>query len=227
MPTIVDVFMDLLLYKGGAGEQKQVSCRGGVAGILHRSRPPEARPVADPRCSAIAAGLAIAMLGCAAHPAPGPPPAKGRSGHGWALLHELLGNEKDVAKLLVIKQAPKPLEQTIDAISDLAREAYARLDELADAAPAVDLTDTGLPADERRARDAIAAMRRDQLLAASGRDLEIEMLLSQNEALVYAIGLTDTLSRSESNGERLAFVRALHEDVTRLQREVLGLLRKR
>jgi hypothetical protein len=179
------------------------------------------------RFALLVPGLASAALGCAAQRAPAPAAAAGHAGHGYALLHELMGNEKDVSKLLLIKDEPKPFEQVIDEISDVAGEAHEQLEALADAAPPVDLRDTGLPTAERRARDAIADMRQKQLLAASGRELELELLLSQNEALVYAIGLTDALARSESNRERLAFVRALRHDVTRLQSDVVGLLRKR
>jgi len=177
------------------------------------------------RSAWLLAVVAIAAVGCAARRAP--PPATGHVRRGYALLHELLGNEKDVSKLLLVKDVPKPVKQTIDAISDVAGKGKDRLEELAGAPPPIDLDDTGLPADEQRAREAIADLRKHRLLAATGRALEVELLVSQNEALVYAIGLTETLARSEPNAERLAFVRALHEDVARLQRDVLGLLRPR
>ena len=77
-----------------------------------------------------------------------------------------------------------------------------------------------------RTRQAIAATRRDQLLAASGRELELQLLLSQNEALTYMAHLADTLSRSESDPTRLAFVRELWKDLTRLQESVLARLRR-
>jgi hypothetical protein len=49
--------------------------------------------------------------------------------------------------------------------------------------------------------------------------------LSQNEALTYIAHLADTLSRSESDPARAAFVRELWKDVTRLQEDVLALVR--
>lgn len=79
--------------------------------------------------------------------------------------------------------------------------------------------------EEVRTRAAIATTRRDQLLAASGRDFELQLLWSQNEALTYAVHLADTLARSEPDAERLAFVRALWKDLARLQQEVQALLR--
>lgn len=83
-----------------------------------------------------------------------------------------------------------------------------------------------LPIEEVRTRQAIAATRQDQLLGASGRELELQLLLIQNEALTYMAHLADTLSRSEPDPARLAFVRELWRDMTRLQEDVLGLIRR-
>jgi hypothetical protein len=171
------------------------------------------------------AALLLVTLGCAGTPAPKTSAATPRSGHGYALLHQLLTQEKKVSMLLIIKGERKELERVIDAISETAADAAAELEGLADAAPPVDLRNTGLPGDEVRARESIAATRRDRLLAAEGRTLEFELLLSQNEALSYGIALTDALARNESNEARLAFVRALWKDLNRLQGDVLALLR--
>ena len=177
------------------------------------------------RYTMLACGALLTVLGCAGAQAPTPARAPVRSGHGYALLHSLLKQESQVSKLLVIKSERKPLERTIDDISTTSAKAVEYLEELADAAPPIDLSDTGLPGDEVRAREAIAARRQKELLAASGRELELELLLSQNEALVYGAGLADALSRSEPNEARLAFVRGLWKDLMRLQRDVLALIR--
>lgn len=170
--------------------------------------------------------LFAAALGCAGADAPRPHrSAPAASGHGWALLHEILGQERQVSTLLVIKEERKALETVVDAISDTCDTAYERLDELAEDSR-LDLSDTGLPADEVRTRAAIAATRRDQLLAASGRDFELQLLWSQNEALTYASHLAGTLARSEPDAARLAFARALWKDLTRLQQDVQALLRR-
>ena len=69
-------------------------------------------------------------------------------------------------------------------------------------------------------------LRRDLLLASSGIELELQLLLTQNEALTYAAHLADTLSRSERDPERLAFDRALWKDLTGLLHDVQALLRR-
>jgi hypothetical protein len=177
---------------------------------------------------AIIASLLFASLGCATTDAPSPTEQKApaASGHGYALLYELLGQERHVSKLLLIKQERDALETVIDAIAETSGTAYDRLEELSQQSPRLDLSDTGLPAEEIRTRQAIAATRQDQLLAASGRELELQLLWAQNEALTYMAHLADTLARSESDPARLAFVRALWKDSTRLLEDVQALLRR-
>lgn len=148
------------------------------------------------------------------------------SGHGYALLHELLGQERKVSQLLLIKTDRASLGKVIQAIAETCDVAYVRLEALAKADPGLNLVDTGLPVEEVRTRQAIAATRQDQLLAASGRELELQLLLSQNEALTYLAHLADTQSRSESDPTRLAFVRELWKSMTLLQEDVLAQLRR-
>ncbi len=179
------------------------------------------------RLTLFAATLLLgAALGCAGTPAQRPArEAPASLGHGYALLHEILGQERQVSKVLIIKEERDELQKVIDAISKTCGAAYDRLEELAEENPRLDLSDTGLPVQETRTRKAIADARRDQLLAASGREFELDLLLTQNEALVYSSHLTDTLARSESDPERLEFLRTLWKELTRLQGDVRTLLR--
>ncbi len=172
--------------------------------------------------------LLAASLGCDGGSAPsGTQEPRASSGHGYPLLYEILGQERQVSKLLFIKFERDELETIIDAIAGASDRAYDRLEALAKAKPGrLDLTDTGLPLEEVLTRQSIAAARSSQLLAASGRELELELLLSQNEALTYIGHLVDTLSRNESDPERLAFLRDLWKEVTLLQEDVLALLRR-
>ena len=171
--------------------------------------------------------LLAASLGCGGSGGPSPArEVRASSGHGYALLYEMLGQEREVAKLLLIKMERDALEAVIRPIAETCGEAYERLEALGKADPGLDLVDTGLPLEEVRTRKAIAATRRDQLLAASGRELELQLLLTQNEALTYMAHLADTLSRSEPDPARLEFVRALWKELTLLQEDVLALARR-
>jgi hypothetical protein len=175
----------------------------------------------------VAVLLFTVALGSACASAPNRPVDEpGSSGHGYALLYEILGQERQVSKLLLIKIERDELETVIDSIDTTCDTAYARLGELALQSPQIDLADTGLPADEVRTRRAIAATRREQLLAASGREFERQYLSTQREALTYASRLADTLARREPDPARLAFTRGLWKDLTRLLQDVEDLQRR-
>lgn len=150
---------------------------------------------------------------------------KGVSSHGYALLHGILEQEKKVSQLLIIKQDREALGKVIDEIAETCRAASKRLEALAENSPILDLSDHGLPVIEVQTREAIAAMRREILLASSGRELELQLLLTQVEALTYASNLADMLSRSEPDPERLAFVRSLWNELRDRLSDVQLLLR--
>jgi len=170
--------------------------------------------------------LVTPLLGCAGTAATSRArEAPAASGHGYALLHEILGQERQVSRLLYIKEESDALETVIDAIAETCDTAYDRLAILAEDHPRLDLSDTGLPREEVRTRQAIAATRREELLAASGRELQMQLLLSQNEALTYMAHLADTLARHEPDPVRLVYVRGLWKELTRLQHDVQALLR--
>jgi hypothetical protein len=175
----------------------------------------------------LASLLLAAVIGCASvGPPSGTQTARASSGHGYALLYEMLGQERQVSMLLLIKRERDVLGTIIEAIAETSDQAYDELEALAKADPGLNLTDTGLPIEEMRTRLAIAATRKDQLLAASGRELELQLLLTQNEALTYMAHLADTLSRNESDPARLAFVVKFWREVTLLQERVLALARR-
>jgi hypothetical protein len=171
--------------------------------------------------------LMLVSLGCASSDGPDrTQEARGSRGHGYALLYEILGQERKVSQLLIIKGEREALETLIERIAETSGRAHERLEALAEADPSLDLADTGLPVEEVRTREAVAATRRSQLLAATGRELELQLLLSQNEALTYIAHLADVLSRSEPDPARGAYVRELWKDATRLQEDVVALVRR-
>lgn len=176
-----------------------------------------------------AALIAALVLGCAG-PRQEPPaaaPATPASRHGYALLYELMSQQKDVSKLLVIKRERDDLQAQIGEIAEVCGAAYERLEQLAEADPSLDLEDAGLPSAEVETRAGIKKTRTQLLLTESGKEFELQLLLAQNEALTYALHLSDVLARAEPDAARLEFVRALWKDLQRAHAGVLALLRSR
>src|SRR5262245_165569 len=114
--------------------------------------------------------LAVLPAACTQAPPPAARPTRAPGAAGDALLDELPGQEKVVAKLPIVKREHDDFQAVTDALSETAGRAYDDLGELGEADASLDLADTSLPAGERAAREAVAASTRDALLTESGEE---------------------------------------------------------
>jgi hypothetical protein len=173
--------------------------------------------------------LAALLLGCASGSAPPAAElhASPATSRGYALLYALMSQEKQLSRLLAIKSERDDFGALVQDIADTCERAHARLEELAEADPSLDLENTGLPPAEIDARKGIQSARTKQLLAASGEEFEIQLALMQNEALTYASHLTEVLARAEPDETRLEFARALWSELHDLQARLWTLIRSR
>jgi hypothetical protein len=102
-----------------------------------------------------------------------------------SLLYDLLGDEKNVSKILIIKRNSPELKQLIKAISDASRNAAMQLEQMAKVDPTLNLQALKLPAGEKATRAAIAKTKEHELLLSSGENFQFELLLTQADALSY------------------------------------------
>lgn len=144
--------------------------------------------------------------------------------HGYALLADLCGDEKDLSKLRFFKRERPELKALLQEIAETNRAAYERLQRFAKADPALNLKDKGLPAAEVAARKAISKFKESAILSSKGKDLEMQLLLDQNEALTYGSHLARIIAQAESDPQRRQFLEQLTGDLGTLQRRVLTML---
>src|SRR6185503_9325050 len=161
--------------------------------------------------------------GCALHQYSEEAPVKAEQSttdhHGYALLFGLLGDEKDVAKLLVIKRERAELRELIKTISETAARGHRDLENFAKADRSLNLHKQGLPAAESAARASISRVKGKDLLTEGGKEFELQLLLSQSEALTYGAHLAEAVSKAESNPERAKYLRQLAGSLGQLQRK--------
>lgn len=138
---------------------------------------------------------------------------------GYALLSDLTGDESDVSKLKWIKHESPDLKLLTDQIAGTNRAAHKEL-EAWQKAGGLDLKHDGLPWAERAARKAISDYKSHRLLHSKAKELEIELLLSQNEALTYGAHLALVLSTSETNTNRAAALARIYSELLTLQHKV-------
>jgi hypothetical protein len=172
--------------------------------------------------------LALLAGGCTLHQSSEEFPVKGTGNAadhgGYALLFGLLGDEKDVAKLLVIKRERAELRDLIKSIGETAGRAHKQLEDFAKADRSLNLTKQGLPPAEATTRASIARAKGKGLLTEGGKEFEVQLLLSQNEALTYGTHLAETIAKAENNPERTRYFQRLAAELNQLQHKVVAML---
>ena len=198
-----------------------------------------------PECIRMASGaLASSALlfasppaGTASSPA-APAPASATAGHteetngkmqvrnnASSLLAQLLDQEKDVSKVLIIKRGSRELSGLIKAISTAAAEGARRLNSLAQEDPAFDLKRLELPAGEKASREAIGKTDEYDLLLASGADFEFTLLLTQAQALNYGSHLAKVAAENSAIPEEADALHAISRTLDQLFTQVKAMMR--
>lgn len=139
-----------------------------------------------------------------------------------SLLYELLGDEKDVSKILIIKRNSDELGRLIKSVSAAAAVNYKQLKQLAAVDPTLNLNLMALPPGEKAARAAIAKTKERELLSASGREFEFKLLLTQAEALSYGWHLAKIVAENSSSVEQVQKFTALSQQLENLYGRVIA-----
>jgi len=171
--------------------------------------------------------LTLALCGCVSFNAPFSgvqPDNHSATNHGYALLYDLMGDEGNVSKLLVIKRERPAFGELIKAISARSAAAHKQLEGYAKADRTLNLKDRGLPVAEVKTRESISKARGKELLTDGGKEFELNLLLAQNEALTYGAHLATVTAKAESNPERTRFLQILSDDLVQFQQRVVAML---
>jgi hypothetical protein len=143
------------------------------------------------------------------------------------LLHDLLGDEKNLSKVLLIKHASPALKQLVKNISAKAGDGLKVLESFQKTGDAPAWGHLGLPPGERATREAISKTKEHELLHSSGSEFEFQLLLSQSEALNYGTHLAQIAAQNDSNPAHASKLLVLSRDLAQLHSEVLARLRTR
>jgi hypothetical protein len=142
-----------------------------------------------------------------------------------SLLADLLGDEKNVSKLLIVKHSSPQTEQLIKTISKAADDGGKQLDSLAKVDNALKLDAMQLPPGEKQARDGESKAKEHELLFSSGVQFEFDLLLSQAEALNYGSHLAKVASDNSSAGEAQREFHSLETSLNNLYERVVTRMR--
>ena len=124
-----------------------------------------------------------------------------------SLLYDLIQDEKNVDKILIIKGGSKEFDGLIKAIAQTTRDSGTRLEQLAADDPQMKLHALELPSGEKATREAIAKTKEHELLFSSSSNFEFDLLLTQVDALSYGWHLAKIAGENSQRPEEVrAFV---------------------
>jgi multidrug efflux pump subunit AcrA (membrane-fusion protein) len=187
------------------------------------------------------AGSAL-LFGCSttgpASPSAAPAPAPATTRHTEAadekiqirnnassLLEQLLDEEKNVSKVLIIKHGSRELSGLIKAISTAAADGAKRLKALAQDDPTLDLRRQELPVGEKACRDAISKTEEYDLLLSSGADFEFTLLLTQAQALNYGSHLAKVAANNSADPKEVDALLAMSRTLDQLLTQVKAMMK--
>ena len=145
--------------------------------------------------------------------------------NAFALLMDLLNDERHLSKILLIKFESPEVDRLVTEISRTADEAAKSLEAMAKADPQLAQVKLDLPPGEAATREAIARTRKDQLLNSKGKEFEFALLLTQVQALNYGAHLASVIASNEPQPDRAQHFSSLSAQFNRLYDDVTALLR--
>ncbi|MGB6199315.1 MAG: hypothetical protein WA871_14575 [Candidatus Acidiferrales bacterium] len=119
-----------------------------------------------------------------------------------SLLNDLLGDEKNLSKILIIKRHYPRLAVLVKAISKTASDGADEMDAMAKDDKSLNLHALQLPPGEVATRAAIQKTKEHEILFSSGQKFEINLLLSQTDALDYGSHLAKIAAENSTSPEQ-------------------------
>jgi hypothetical protein len=145
----------------------------------------------------------------------------------FSLLHQLLDQQRNVDKLLLVKKESAETHRLIKAIAAASAAGAKRLEYFAAGDRSVQLELVALPPGEVATRDAIARTKTKELLTPFNPDFELHLLLTQSEALSYAWHLARVAAANDTGMERSQYFSALSAEMKELHRQTVSLMHAR
>jgi len=144
-----------------------------------------------------------------------------------ALLDDLLNDEKNVSKILIVKHNSDELGTLIKQISETTGNGAKMLDEFSKSSGGLDLKRVDLPPGEVATRKAISKTKEHLLLSSKDAEFEFQLLLTQVEALNYGAHLAMVIADSETDPNRTREFLRLGSQLRDLRQRVENMMREK
>jgi hypothetical protein len=142
-----------------------------------------------------------------------------------SLLSDLLDDEQNVDKVLIVKSASPDVEALIKLIAANAATGKRELAEMATNDPALNLQVMDLPPGETAARDATAKSKEHELLFSKGVNFEFNLLYSQAEAENYGQHLAAVAAKNSVRPDEQHLFETISKTMEQFDKQVLDEMR--
>jgi len=142
-----------------------------------------------------------------------------------SLLVDLLDQEKDLSKILVIKRPSAEIGRLTKAISKTAGDGSDRLKALAKNYKTLNLHAVQLPPGETATRAAVSKTEEHELFLTFGTTFELNLLLTQTEALNYGSHLAKIAADNSASPEQERDFHSLDVSLGNLYKRVVAQIR--
>lgn len=142
-----------------------------------------------------------------------------------SLLWDLLNDEKNVGKVLIVKKAEPKVAELIKLIAATAAFQQGQLAQLATNDAELQLQQKNLPPGEEAARKATARTKEHELLFATGTAFEFNLLLTQAEAESYGSHLAAVAADTSTNAEEAKVFSKMADAMQRLHEQAVSQMR--
>jgi len=146
---------------------------------------------------------------------------------GYSLLYQLMSDEKNISKILLIKKEQSDVGDLIKKIAETTGEAAKQLEAFEKADPHLHLKMEGLPSAEKETRDLISKTRAKELITKTGEKFELRILLTQSEALTYGAHLAVVVQSHENDEQRKKFLGETSQRLQNLHQALIDLMHAR
>jgi len=143
-----------------------------------------------------------------------------------ALLNDLMNDEKNLSKVLIVKHNSDELGKLVKTISETAGNAAKLLEEYSKSDGGIDFKRLDLPPGEAATRKLIAKTKEHELLSSKDAEFEFQLLLTQVEALNYGAHLAMVIADSEKDPSRTREFLRLGSELRDLRERVEAMLRR-
>lgn len=142
----------------------------------------------------------------------------------YSLLYELLSKVRNIDKILLVKNERAAVGDLVVEIAQTAADAADAMEEWAQSDRSLKIKEHILPEAEVKARDSIGSKRTKQLLFSVGEKFELNLLLSQAEALGYGGQLAQLAASQDSSLARRMRLEELSRKMEQLHERLQSLL---